>query len=106
MVVIFFSFILPRSSCRYDPALVTPKGTDNGDFSAIEVPEDYVARFTFSIGPISNCRLVENKTHFFEIDATLSNGPISFAIVPTKGANLCEQFRKFVGHSRLLRGMR
>src|SRR5664280_3073458 len=42
-IVIFFSFISSRSSCRYYPTQVTPKCTYDDDFNVIEKSEHHVA---------------------------------------------------------------
>jgi hypothetical protein len=97
--VIFFSFISTRSPGRYDPTQVGSERTDDGDFPAIKEPEHYVARFTFSVGPVNNCWSIKDEAHFVEVDTAFANGPIAFGGVPAKVANPREQFRKFFRHA-------
>jgi hypothetical protein len=88
-----------RSSGRYDPTQVASERTDDGELYAIENPKDDKARFTFSVGPINNCRSIKDEAHFIEVDSAFANGPIAFGRVPAKVANPREQFRKFFRHA-------
>jgi hypothetical protein len=99
MIVIFFSFIFPRSSGRYDPTQVASERTDDGYFPAIKESEHDIARFTFSVGPVNNCRSIKDEAHLVEVDSAFANGPIAFGWVPAKVANPREQFRKFFRHA-------
>src|SRR4029077_7961404 len=94
-----FSFISTRSSGRYDPTQFTSERADDGEFYAIEHPKNDIARFTFSVGPINNCRSIKDEAHLVEVNSAFANGPIAFGGVPAKVANPREQFRKFFRHS-------
>jgi hypothetical protein len=105
--VVFFSFISPRTSRRYDPTHVAPERTDDDNFYAVEKSEHHVTHFALSIGPPNNDRTIENETRIVEVDLPLAQNSIAFVVVPFEFANAREQRAVIVfdhGHSPRQRG--
>jgi hypothetical protein len=63
---------------------LVPKCTDDGDFDAIEKPENYIARFAFPVRPVNHRRSIEDEAHLIEVDSPLAQNSIALVVVPTK----------------------
>ena len=98
-IVIFFSFISPRTPRSYDPAHIVPKRADDHHLSAVEKPAHDVARFSTSIGSQCDDRTIEDDAQFLKIDASFAQNANAFCIVPSERTNPCEQLIEVFRHS-------
>jgi hypothetical protein len=102
-MVIFFSFISPRTSRRYDPTHFASQRADDDQFSVIEKTAHHVARFAASIGPNSDRGAFEQEAQFFEVDVSFAKNALAFFVVPSKCTNLRKQPVKIFCHREALR---
>src|SRR5450759_892628 len=66
-IVIFLSFIAPRTPRRYDPTHVTSKRTNDDDFYVVEKAEYHVAHFAFSIRAPNERRTIEDYMYVIKV---------------------------------------
>jgi hypothetical protein len=97
--VIFFSFIAPRTSCRYDPTHISSECADNDQFQVVEKSKHHVADFALTVRPPGDRWAIEKEAQFFKIDVTFAQDTITLLIVPSECTDLCEQSFKVVRHS-------
>jgi hypothetical protein len=97
--VIFFSFISPRTSRRYDPTYITSKCANHDQFQVVKKTAHHVAHFAASIGSNSDRRAFEDEAQFFKVDAAFAQDSIALLIIPSERTNLCEQSIKVFRHS-------
>jgi thymidine kinase len=81
--VIFFSFISPRTSRRYDPTHIASQRADDDHFPAIEKSAHHIARFAASIGSNSDRRAFEDEAQFFKVDAAFAQDAIALLVIPS-----------------------
>jgi hypothetical protein len=80
--VIFFSFISPRSPCRYDAAGLASERADDDDFERFDEATDEEARFPLSVRAADEDRLIDYLPGIQKIDLVFAQIAPAFALVP------------------------